>query len=430
VSDQVKASTEPSNTLLGLLAGGGLSTRMQRLIYFQYTASALTRIAKVRYQQARSRISYTLTVDGGDPLYPDIHAWLLNLLPASKQRSLIVESSDRRDDSPVSVDDRPKPAAIRFLFDGEREQEVVIAGHKVKVAVNMERGRDQRREFKIAFVCYGLPARDAVVDLLKQIALSRTDQERLPRLYLATRWGDWSRRDDLAARDPASVVLRAGVMKTLLDDLAMFRTHEADYIRLGMPFHRGYLFYGPPGSGKSSVARALASRFGMDMYYLPLGDLSDDSNLTQMIARIPAGSALLLEDIDTFGIARKRDEAGEHTTGTMLDPGASLSGLLNALDGMVTPHGLVTMMTTNNRSVLDEGLVRQFRVNIDQEIGYIDDDQLRGLVATFTGLKPWNTDRVIIAAGAEVTSAQVLGAIMANLDNVDEAIVQIERMVS
>lgn len=428
MGDRTIAATDdnPNMGMFALLNNG--SKRVQRLVFAQYAMSTAWRLGRKQYVAWRSKIAYTLTIEGTDPLYGDIHTWLLSVLPKQKQHSLRVETSDTSLVSSYPGEDVPAStsSSIRFLFDGTSEQEVVLDGHRIKVQVTSTEGYQKRKDFTIAFTCYGTVARDAVADHLAKIAAARgTTGERLPRLYLATRWGDWDRRDELAARTPESVVLRAGVMDQLINDLDQFLNAEAKYVALGMPFHRGYMFHGPPGTGKSSVARALASHFGLDLYYLPLGDLESDSNLTQMISRVPKRSVLLLEDIDTFGIARKRDDGTDHATGSMIDPGASLSGLLNALDGMATPHGLIVMMTTNKRDVLDDALVRDFRINIDQLIDYLDQDQLDRLLTQFIGRRT-----VHLRPGRRVTAAQVLGLVFAHLDDKDEAVQQIIALCS
>ena len=83
------------------------------------------------------------------------------------------------------------------------------------------------------------------------------------------------------------------------------------------------------------------------------GNLTElQSVLGTALQRRPSGM-LLLEDIDVFhAAARRDDDAGSIT----------LSGLLNALDGIATPHGLLTVLTTNTPEVLDHAVVRAGRM--------------------------------------------------------------------
>jgi chaperone BCS1 len=213
--------------------------------------------------------------------------------------------------------------------------------------------------------------------MLEQLAVQVYATKKQPSLLMPSRWGgDWSRRDDLPPRALASVVLRAGQLERLVDDLGGFIASEADYARLSQPWHRGYLFHGPPGTGKTSVARALANHFDLPVHYLPLGDLERDADLMNLVGQIRSRSILLIEDADVYHAAVDRDDDS---------PKASLAAMLNALDGVWTPHGLVTVLTTNDRDALDTALLRPGRVDVTEEFSMLDAEQADRL-AVFCGL--------------------------------------------
>src|ERR1035438_2233732 len=104
---------------------------------------------------------------------------------------------------------------------------------------------------------------------------------------------------------------------------------------------------------------------GMPMYYLPLGDLEKDADLMSLVTDIDLKSMLLLEVVDVFHAATERND----------EDGTTIAAMLNALDGVWTPHGLVTVMTTNNRDRLDDALIRAGRVDVDEEFTALDEDQ-------------------------------------------------------
>jgi chaperone BCS1 len=82
----------------------------------------------------------------------------------------------------------------------------------------------------------------------------------------------WDVVEGYAPRLLSSVVLQPGEKEYLTQDIERFRKSKRRYERLGIPYHRGYLFYGPPGTGKTSVVSALAANFGLSIYSLNLGD--------------------------------------------------------------------------------------------------------------------------------------------------------------
>jgi chaperone BCS1 len=82
---------------------------------------------------------------------------------------------------------------------------------------------------------------------------------------------------------------------------------------LGIPYRRGYLLYGPPGSGKSSFIQALAGELGYNICLLNLSErgLTDD-RLNHLLSNTPERSILLLEDIDAaFNQRAQSDKQGQ-----------------------------------------------------------------------------------------------------------------------
>jgi chaperone BCS1 len=79
----------------------------------------------------------------------------------------------------------------------------------------------------------------------------------------------------------------------------------------GIPYRRGVLLYGPPGSGKSSFIQALAGSLDYNICILNLSErgLTDDK-LNHLMINAPERSFILLEDIDAAFSGRS--QADEH----------------------------------------------------------------------------------------------------------------------
>jgi chaperone BCS1 len=172
-------------------------------------------------------------------------------------------------------------------------------------------------------------------------------------------------------------------MDMLLEDVSHFLTREDFYLRRGMPYHRGYLFHGPPGTGKTSAAKAIAAYHNLDLYYMSLGDANRDVDLMEFMSSVKSRSVLLLEDVDVFQAAQQRSSEGDEDS-----KGISLAGLLNALDGVATPHGLIAILTSNQPDVLDQALVRPGRIDRSVEFGSLTDDSLNALFEFFYETRP------------------------------------------
>lgn len=74
---------------------------------------------------------------------------------------------------------------------------------------------------------------------------------------------------------------------------------QSSYCPSGIPYRRGYLLHGPPGSGKSSFIQALAGSMSYDICLLNLSErgLADDK-MIHLLSNTPERSIVLIEDID------------------------------------------------------------------------------------------------------------------------------------
>ena len=174
----------------------------------------------------------------------------------------------------------------------------------------------------------------------------------------------WMRVEGYAPRSLDSVILKGGEKEGLVQDIEQFKAAQQRYRKLGVPYHRGYLFYGPPGSGKTSIVSALAGHFGISIYAINLTDFNDKS-LLKAINDVPTKSLILFEDIDCMktGKARPDGERAASGTGAPDDSaqdrlGVTLSGLLDVLDGFSAPENMLFVMTTNKIDALDRALLR------------------------------------------------------------------------
>ena len=104
-----------------------------------------------------------------------------------------------------------------------------------------------------------------------------------------------------------SVILDEGIAENIVNDVKDFLTSGEWYHKRGIPYRRGYLLYGPPGSGKTSFIQALAGELDYNICILNLSEnnLTDD-RLNHLMNHIPNRSILLLEDVDAAFNKRNR----------------------------------------------------------------------------------------------------------------------------
>lgn len=357
----------------------------------------------------RRNFAFKVTVSERDVLYMDIHNWLLDIMPDERHKSLLVSSANggrNGDPVPESEIKTTKPLVIRFNDKAPRR--VMIDGHRVTVSLKIPEVVASNSDFRepeastIEFVTGTYAGQQAIIGHLNRLNNERSTSRKAV-LRMVGQWGSWKTRSDLPPRTLDSVSMPPEQKARIVADLETFLGAEDQYNRLAIPWHRGYMFHGPPGNGKTSLVKALAIYFNLDLWYISLADLKTESSLLGLLAEVGPRSMLLLEDIDTMKITQDRDGSEQGTI--------SMSSLLNTLDGVATPHGLVSALTTNRFEVLDDALTRAGRMDLIEVLDYPTFEILGDLFQHFYGRKPsWGDshppnfilDGVSIARMAEV----------------------------
>ncbi|KAK0386400.1 hypothetical protein NLU13_6237 [Sarocladium strictum] len=193
-------------------------------------------------------------------------------------------------------------------------------------------------------------------------------------VYARDRYGlAWKPKTRKPIRRLDTVHFDSAAKKNVVDDVRNYldvRTQKR-YESRSMPYRRGYLFYGPPGTGKSSLSLAIAGEFGLDLYEVKVPSIGSDADLEQMFLEIPPRCVVLLEDIDAIWIDRSQDTHSKGSRDSSPGSTCTLSGLLNALDGVGSQEGRIVIMTTNHIERLDSALIRPGRVDMRVHLGNI-----------------------------------------------------------
>ncbi len=245
-----------------------------------------------------------------------------------------------------------------------------------------------------------------LIDEVKQAA------ERPGRLTISA-WtaGYWQVVRSCDTRALETIVLAGGIKDRLAADLARFRANRTWYRSRGLPWRRGYLFAGPPGTGKSSLAAALAGRFEMPVYALNLGSIGTDDTLIEAVGEVPTGALLLIEDIDTVRVSASRDKSDEPKRDSV-----TLGALLNVLDGAISREGRVVIMTTNHADRLDPALLRPGRVDFRIDFPRAGPAEIAEIYARF-----FEGRRLEPPAGLTLAPAEVQGICLQHADDPETA---------
>jgi hypothetical protein len=209
----------------------------------------------------------------------------------------------------------------------------------------------------IRIECFGCTK----ADLVSMLATVKKRANLLERKQVVETCDKWGGRQALIIpkRDQRTLCLPRDLFEQLESRLINFRESRASYESVGVPWRFGILLHGAPGTGKTSLAHALASRLSICMTVISLADMRSDEELVSAFGSVREGAMLLLEDIDAaFGENRSNQDAR-----------ITFAGLLNCIDGMLSPHnGRILVMTTNHIDRLDPALIRPGRIDLRLEM--------------------------------------------------------------
>lgn len=402
--DALKSLVSP---LVGGMAGSSMVDGM-KLVVLGGTVETARRVSSSAWSSFVNSFFLTASFSDEDMPYEWLMLWLSRR--PEWQRSREFETTTRtttvglsartnggtelEDDEPDDPEDELTPGKqkLKVVFQPtfDTTHTIFYKGHWLRV-------RRSKKQDGVEVLFISVVARSN--SILKQLVLQAKKEyeaEAIHRvqIYFADSHGSWRWTDSRHKRPMSSIVLNPGVKEMLLNDARDFLKSEKWYADRGIPFRRGYLLHGVPGSGKTSLIHALAGELMLDIYVVSLSaNWINDSTLTTLMGRVPARCILLLEDLDaafTRSVTRDATSTGTPTVNNkdtnnssnsnrsnnnnnnsndqsnqLSDTNTlSLSGLLNSLDGVAAAEGRILFATTNHLERLDPALSRPGRLDV------------------------------------------------------------------
>ena len=186
-------------------------------------------------------------------------------------------------------------------------------------------------------------------------------------------------------------------VKDLLDQ---FGSRSGKYAVDGVAHRLGIMLHGEPGTGKTSLIRAIANYTNRNVMFVPLGMIQTNTELNDAlwlrIKDLPqslsiSNTIFVFEEIDVVCKAvhrrEKQQDAPKAPIGKIdrvsYQDTLDLSGFLNSLDGFQTGSGRIVIMTTNRPEILDPALIRPGRTNLRIYLTYMCEQESRNLVEQF-----------------------------------------------
>lgn len=157
------------------------------------------------------------------------------------------------------------------------------------------------------------------------------------------------------------------VKKELYETVQYPVEHADKFMKFGMQPSKGVLFYGPPGCGKTLLAKAIANECGANFISIKGPELltmwfgESEANVREVFdkARAAAPCVLFFDELDSIGTARGSGSGG--------DAGGAgdrvMNQLLTEIDGVGVKKNVFFIGATNRPELLDEALLRPGRLD-------------------------------------------------------------------
>jgi transitional endoplasmic reticulum ATPase len=142
--------------------------------------------------------------------------------------------------------------------------------------------------------------------------------------------------------------------------------HRHLFERFGMQASRGVLFYGPPGCGKTLMAKAIANECGANFISVKGPELlnawfgGSEANVRNLFDKARAASPCILFFDEMDSIARARGSGGSGSSDTS---DRVINQILSEIDGMGSGKTLFIIGATNRPDILDPGIMRPGRLD-------------------------------------------------------------------
>lgn len=168
--------------------------------------------------------------------------------------------------------------------------------------------------------------------------------------------------------------------KTIIDNLKSFVNKKDWYIKHDIPYHFGILLSGPPGTGKTSIAQAIAKYLKADLLLLSGDHIINIPKINDV--RNNAFSHLkiiLVEDID-YGFFSEDVVKNENNNNGKI---GGMATILNSIDGIEAADNIIYIFTTNHIEKLNPALIRPGRIDLKLEIGYLNIEAFKQFLKSY-----------------------------------------------
>ncbi len=203
-----------------------------------------------------------------------------------------------------------------------------------------------------------------------------------------------------------------------LHEVVDFLKHPKKFLAVGAKIPKGVLLVGPPGTGKTMLARAVAGEASVPFFSISGSEFVEmfvgvgASRVRDLFTKAKKNSPaiIFIDEIDAVGRRRGSGMGGGHD-----EREQTLNQILVEMDGFETGTNVIVIAATNRADVLDPALLRPGRFDRRVHIGLPERKDREAILNIHFKKKPLD-DNVDIAALAGKTAGSS-GADLANIAN-------------
>ena len=319
------------------------------------------KIPRIIYGFIKRLVVCTIIFDSKDSLFKLFQSWIDYNQLAKNKRNIRIESDEIVD-----------PPIIKTIFD---RRQYLIKHNKMTMLISRSKedstGSNSASSgnmmdmllpemYSISVMVWN---KKKLLNMLTDILNDQTILNRgMVKIYRYS-WGYWDEKSKQRPKSFDKLIFSNNLVSEIINDLHNFAESKDWYDDKQIPYQRGYLFSGPPGTGKTSMVLAIASTLNYKICTLDLSDIDSDTKLKDAFISLPSRSILLIEDFDSFFNGRKNQNMKSKVT---------FSGFLNAINGVTYSSGRLMILTTNQITNIDSALTRVGRIDKHFHVGYLE----------------------------------------------------------
>ncbi|WP_457597215.1 AAA family ATPase [Hydrogenimonas sp.] len=181
-------------------------------------------------------------------------------------------------------------------------------------------------------------------------------------------------------------------VKEELEEIIDFLKNPSKYRNFGIRMPRGVLLVGPPGVGKTLIAKAVAGEAGVPFFYqsgasfvqIYVGMGAKRVRELFQKAKRMAPAIVFIDEIDAVGKARGGMRNDERE--------ATLNQLLTEMDGFEDSSGVIVIAATNKIEMLDDALLRPGRFDRRVFVSLPNKEERKSILKIYLANKPHHVD--------------------------------------